>query len=148
MNHPCNADDPPPLNGTRVLVVEDEFIIMLELASLLEDAGAEIVGPFAGMREALAAAQVEAIDAAVLDLRVGNDNIAPVARKLAQRGIPFVFYTGQTETDPMLAEWPGYRVLGKPAEPAVIVAALVRLLRRARDARAQAQAEDRRPVLP
>ncbi|HKS60961.1 MAG TPA: response regulator [Xanthobacteraceae bacterium] len=147
MNHSCNAHDPPPLNGARVLVVEDEFIIMLELASLLEDAGAEIVGPFAGMREALAAAQVEAIEAAVLDLRVGNDNVTPVARKLAQRGIPFVFYTGQTEADPMLAEWPGYRVLGKPAEPAVIVTALVRLLRRARDARAQAQAEDQRPVL-
>jgi len=146
MTHSCRAHDPLPLSSARVLVVEDEFIIMLELSALLEDAGADVVGPCGGIREALAAAQVETIDAAILDLRLGNDSVAPVARKLSQRGIPFMFYTGQTEADPMLAEWPGCKVLGKPAEPAVIVAAVVRLLRRAGDTRALAQ-EDHRSAL-
>ena len=43
-----------------------------------------------------------------------------------------MFYTGQTKADPLLAEWSGRKVLAKPAEPALIVDAIARLLNRTR----------------
>src|SRR2546421_9257076 len=84
------------LQGCRVLVVEDEFIIALEIQSDLEDAGATVVGPAFTLRLAMDLAAHADVSAATLDLRLGRDSVRPVARILADRGIPFVFYTGQS----------------------------------------------------
>jgi len=51
-----------------------------------------------------------------------------VARQLASRGTPFIFYTGQVENDPDLAEWTGCRILSKPARASAIVAAIAEAL--------------------
>jgi DNA-binding LytR/AlgR family response regulator len=109
-------------------VVEDDFLILLELESILREAGAEIAGACRTVGEALALAREQQIDAALLDLRVGQEVITPVARCLDQRGVPFVFYTGQTETDPIHAEWPDCAIVAKPAVPQLIVAAVAGLV--------------------
>ncbi len=54
--------------------------------------------------------------------------MAPVARQLARRGTPFVFYTGQVENDPALAEWSDRKIVAKPAQAGTIVAALAESL--------------------
>ncbi len=89
------------LSGARVLVVEDEAFIAFELQATLTDAGAQVIGPSLTLAEAFALASRENLSAAVLDVRLGRDTIGPVARQLAARGIPFLFYTGQVETDPI-----------------------------------------------
>lgn len=66
----------------------------------------------------------------MLDVRIGHDTIAPVARQLARRGTPFVFYTGQVGSDPAIAEWPGRTVITKPAPAKTIVSAVAGMLRR------------------
>ena len=56
---------------------------------------------------------------------------AEVCRLLAERQIPFVFYTGRSGASVLFAEWPHVRVLKKPARPADIVSALAGLFRQA-----------------
>jgi DNA-binding response OmpR family regulator len=121
----------PRLDGARILVVEDDFLIGLELAAVLSDAGAEVVGPSQSVAAAMMTAE-EPLSAAILDMRLGEETVAPVARLLAARHVPFLFYTGQSETDPLRCEWPECRILAKPAMPPSLVAALAALLREER----------------
>jgi DNA-binding response OmpR family regulator len=128
VERPSNLDD-AALQDARVLIVEDDFLILIELETVLGEAGARIVGACRTVDEALAVAGNQDIDAALLDLRVGPDTIAPVAYCLDRRGVPFAFYTGQTETDPIRVEWPDCEIVAKPAAPKAIVAAVAALLR-------------------
>jgi DNA-binding response OmpR family regulator len=121
----------PALRGARVLLVEDDILLLMELQAILREAGAEIAGCCRTVREALAVAERDGVGAAILDVRVGRETIAPVARQLASRGTPFIFYTGQVESDPELAEWTGHRVLSKPARAGAIVAAIAEALQAA-----------------
>lgn len=130
-DHPSSPDTTPLLAKTRVLVVEDDFLILMELEAVLQDAGADIAGPCRNVREALSIANGSDIGAALLDVQLGADTIVPVARALSARGTPFVFYTGQMASDPILAEWPGCRVVAKPAAAHTIVAALLEAMRAA-----------------
>jgi len=81
---------PPP----RVLVVEDQMLLALALASLLEDIGCEAVGPVAQVVTALPIVMKEPLDAALLDIRLADESVAPIAAVLIRRGIPFGFVTG------------------------------------------------------
>jgi DNA-binding NtrC family response regulator len=114
------------LDGLSVLVVEDEFIIQLELEALLIDAGACVAGPCGSVEAALEFAERESIDVAILDVRLGPHTVAPVAQVLQARDIPFVFYTGQTGIDPILAQWPNALILPKPSDPDEIIRTLAR----------------------
>jgi DNA-binding response OmpR family regulator len=113
-----------------VLIVEDEFIIALEIQATLEEAGAAVIGPAFTLQQALDLATREKISGAILDLRLGRDTAAPVATALAERHIPFVFYTGQPASDPIRRAWPESQVLSKPAHPEEIVAAVAGIIRR------------------
>jgi DNA-binding response OmpR family regulator len=117
------------LKGARILVVEDEALIAFDLQATLTDAGAEVVGPSLTVTEAFALAGRENLSAAVLDVRLGRHAIEPVARQLAARSIPFLFYTGQVETDPIKAEWPQCEIIAKPAPSRTLVRAVAALLR-------------------
>src|SRR5437763_16225649 len=50
----AQLDEAPVLSGTAVLVLEDDFLILSELESVLQDAGARVIGPFRRLKEALA----------------------------------------------------------------------------------------------
>jgi CheY-like chemotaxis protein len=82
------------LRGLRVLVVEDEFLVSLDLEAMLRELGAEVIGPFSGLERAAAVARAERLDVALLDVNVGGQLVTPVADALAERAIPFVFCTG------------------------------------------------------
>jgi DNA-binding NtrC family response regulator len=118
------------LDHARLLVVEDDFIISLELQSLLGAARATIVAPCYKISEALSALKANKVDAAVLDVRLGSHTAAPVADELVRRGIPFLFYTGQVDADPTRAAWPAAPIISKPAPSSQIVTAVAELLRR------------------
>ena len=111
------------LEGARLLILEDDIILLMELESVLGDAGALAVVACATGAEALAAAEQESLDGAVLDWRLGGETAAPVARRLARLKIPFIFYTAQSGTADF-REWPQSIVVSKPARPREIVAAL------------------------
>jgi DNA-binding response OmpR family regulator len=88
-----------PLGRARVLIAEDDALIAIDLEMVLAEAGAEVVGPCLTVEDALIAAAERELSAAMLDIQLRNETIEPVARLLARRNTPFVFYTGQLETD-------------------------------------------------
>jgi DNA-binding response OmpR family regulator len=109
------------------LVVEDEPVVALELETLLTEEGAQVIGPATNVEEGLRLVQNEAITSALLDVRLGRETVAPVAKALQRRGIPFVFYTGQTESDAVRREWPDVVCLDKPATSLSLIRAIERL---------------------
>jgi len=117
------------LQGVRVLVVEDDFLILTELKDVLLDAGALVVGPYRTIKDALVSITRDDVAVAILDIRVGRETIAPVACQLSRRGIPFLFYTAQTDMDPIHAEWPRCTIVSKPAQAETIVGAVAATLR-------------------
>lgn len=78
----------------RVLVVEDEFLIAMELQETLERLGIEVVGPVGRLAEAIASAATENLDGALLDVNLSTGTSAEIAKTLQMRGIPFIFITG------------------------------------------------------
>ena len=80
--------------GRRILIVEDEAIIAQLLADLLEILGYAMIGPAAGVRQALELIAAQPIDAAVLDINLAGEMSYPIADVLLARGVPFVFSTG------------------------------------------------------
>jgi len=84
------------LIGSRLLIVEDEYLLASDLAEALVAQGAEVVGPAASVGEALdmVEKQGDRIDGAVLDINLRNERVYPVADELSKRGVPFAFTTG------------------------------------------------------
>ena len=119
-----SINDNNPLNGIRVLVVEDDTLLAMDLEDTLVDAGALVVGVCQTLDEAMARAKVDDFAVAVLDFTLGSDTASPVAQQLVRRGVPFVFYTGKSRREPSLAEWRTRPILEKPSSPRALVSAL------------------------
>lgn len=80
--------------------VEDDIFIALDLERVLDDAGCGVVGPAASVELALAKISVTKLDAALLDVNLGQELVFPVADRLSAEGIPFIFVTGEPRTVP------------------------------------------------
>lgn len=87
-----------PLDGVRVLVVEDEALVAMLLEDMLSDLGAQVVATAGSVKEAVDLARAGGLDVAILDVNLGSDSSAPVAEALAAAGTPFVFATGYGES--------------------------------------------------
>lgn len=83
----------PPL---RVLVVEDEGVVRIDIECMLVDLGHAVAGSASSLEEAMAMAGDLEFDVAVLDLNLAGRSSVPVADVLAERGIPFVIASGYT----------------------------------------------------
>jgi CheY-like chemotaxis protein len=82
------------LQGLRILVAEDEALILMEIEDMLQDIGCEIVGPVATLDDALAAIRRDDLDGALLDMSLHGERITPAAEELVARGVRFVLCTG------------------------------------------------------
>jgi CheY-like chemotaxis protein len=80
--------------GLRVLLVEDEMMVALLVESMLVELGHEVTGPVGRLNQAVAMAERENLDFAVIDVNINGGKAYPVAAVLAARGIPFIFSTG------------------------------------------------------
>jgi DNA-binding response OmpR family regulator len=80
--------------GCRVLVVEDETIIAMDIEASLQALGCEVVGPTGKLETALQLANDQELDAAILDVTIRGGKIFPVAEQLVARDIPFVLASG------------------------------------------------------
>ena len=82
------------LQGCKVLVVEDEPLEALDYCDRLTEAGAEIVGPFGSVSEAMDVVGKQAVDVALLDYALADQNSEELQAALETRDIPFVVLTG------------------------------------------------------
>ncbi|MBB4658481.1 response regulator [Parvularcula dongshanensis] len=111
------------LDGQRILVVEDEAIIAMDLNWSLSDHGAEVV-----IARSLADANslnLAAFDLAVLDIDVGDGLVWPVANALQALDVPFLFHSATCREDGVGFRFPGVPFLTKPAGGARLIEALV-----------------------
>lgn len=132
-NTPDDAQLPGRLEGRRVLIVEDEPLVALDVEETLRGLGCEVVGPTATLGEALRLLEEEAprLDAAVLDVNLGGHAAFPVADALVRRGVPVLFATGYSELPGGWTSEGGQgrtALLRKPVDRAALAAALRRLI--------------------
>ena len=113
----------------RVLVVEDEALLALEMESMLLRLGYQVLGPALDLQEALALAKASPPpDAAVLDVNLGRGEwIFPVIDLLETRGVPYVLATGYGDIWAVEGkDAKPVAVLRKPYDPALLAEALAR----------------------
>ena len=118
----------PDLKGRRVLVVEDEFLLAMELEGLLSRSGCDVLGPAATVVQALAVVRDQEPEVAVLDVNLKGERVTPVAAALYDRGVPFVVitgYSGAQLSEPELRQAPR---LDKPISDRELCRAVTRAL--------------------
>ncbi|WP_309085108.1 response regulator [Chelativorans sp.] len=125
------------LEGLKILLVEEEVLIAMDVEQLCYDLGAAAVATISSdayltsealdTREEVRTALLGA-DAAILDAKVGGDWTLELARRLKQRRVPFVFATGYPGTEPLFAEFPDVPVIGKPYSGLELPQAVARMV--------------------
>jgi two-component sensor histidine kinase len=88
----------PPSRASRILVIEDEALVALQLQADLESAGHQVVGPARSLQAGMTLAEREEIDVALIDVSLGRETSAPIADRLLARNVPFAFVTGYSDT--------------------------------------------------
>ena len=109
--------------GKRVLVVEDEVLLALTLEDHLREDGWTVVGPYHDLQTALAAAGVEPVDCAILDVNLNGEMVFPLAEALLGRAVPFLFVTGYAPGN-LPEHLRGVPRVAKPYEGAALMQAL------------------------
>jgi PAS domain S-box-containing protein len=104
-----------PINQSRIMIVEDEALVALALAESLSQLGFSVVGPLHNLNDAELAVTQSAIDGAILDVNLNGRLVYPLADKLVERKVPFVFMTGYG-ADNIDARFKEVPVLHKPIE--------------------------------
>lgn len=115
------------LTGRRILVVEDEMLVLMSIETALEDLGCTSILAAATVGEALEVLSGHPFDVAMVDVNLGGEKSYPVADALTERGIPFVFSTGYGDHGDRL-EHNHRPVLKKPYSNAELIATLERLV--------------------
>ena len=116
------------LQGVKVLVVEDEYLVATMMEDMLESAGCVVAGPIPRLAQALDAASSEVCDVAVLVINLAGERVYPVADILAQRGVPFVFVTGYG-SNTLPPEYAKRRRICKPFRMAELLSAISDVVR-------------------
>ena len=118
---------PSMLSGRRVLVVEDEYFQADDMARLLRQLGAEVIGPIGEVEDALELLETgKPVDMAVLDINLKGEMIYPAADKLRARAIPFIFMSGY-DRGPIPAHYRDVPLLEKPIDDRAIYRTLRQL---------------------
>ena len=126
-NHVASENPRQATTGRRVLVVEDEPLIAMEIAQTLLEAGYDVIGPANSVVRALALIEQSGCDAAVLDTNLGTDTAEPIARELIRRGTPFIATSGYAhEQQPEIMRTAP--LLSKPLKPGILIAEIERCL--------------------
>jgi CheY-like chemotaxis protein len=89
-----DRDAHQPFTGRRLLIVEDELLVALELQHIVEQLGGTVVGPAGSVEGALQLLSDTTPDAALLDANLRGERVTPVAQACGDRTIPFALVTG------------------------------------------------------
>ncbi len=105
-----------PCASPRVLLVEDNALIAMDLEDILKNYGCEVSGPSTRVQDALDALHREDFDVALVDYFLEDSDAQPIARILNAKGIPFAFCTGAC-VDQINSLYPHTPILAKPFNP-------------------------------
>jgi DNA-binding response OmpR family regulator len=116
------------LKGLPVLIVENEPLIALDLSHAVQDHQGIVIGPVPTVAEALAILARQPVGAAILDAKLDDRDITPVATRLIAQGVPFVIHSGTGLPAELAACHPDLPVVIKPKRPEEVVATLAEQL--------------------
>lgn len=114
-------------SGQRIMVVEDDPIIGLDISETLKSRGAQVIGPCTTVASALKAIR-DKPDAVLLDVNLGQETTDAVASQLADLSIPFLVLSGQLDSSDLGDAFRGVSVMSKPFRERDLVSALYRLV--------------------
>jgi CheY-like chemotaxis protein len=115
--------------GKKVMIVEDQMLIALELEQILQEAGLEVVATLTSSQQSIGyLADGPLPDLAILDVNLGDTTSEPIAHVLKQKGVPFMFATGYDNGNDVPAAFSDVPVVRKPYSGETIVRQLDRLL--------------------
>jgi PAS domain S-box-containing protein len=116
--------------GLRVLVLEDEALIAMQIEEALAAAACTVVGPATRIGEAFDLLYAQPVDAALLDVNVAGERSFAIADILAAKQIPFAFVTGFDAASTLPEYLRSASVLSKPFETAQLEAVIAQLAAR------------------
>ena len=114
--------------GTRILIVEDEPYIALDLAMAVEDVAGRVVGPVGTVTQALELLAAGPVSGAILDVNLRDGDIVPVLDVLLEHGTPLTIQTGVGLPDDFRRRYPTLRVHSKPVNAAALVTEIAKLI--------------------
>lgn len=101
----------------KILVVEDEFIIALDLSETVRDLGFDVQGPHASTSHALIAIDQQMPDFAILDVMTADGEVFPLADALTEAGVPIIFHSGHLRQEDVAERYPNAQTAAKPCPP-------------------------------
>lgn len=117
------------LSGLRILLLEDEYLIAMDVELLCRDHGAGDVA----VRRSLGELEKEdpgEFDVAIIDIMLSGQSTLPFARRLMDEGRPFVFASGYVDARETLNDFPGVPVVQKPYAGTDLIEAVAAAARR------------------
>jgi len=112
-----------------ILVLDDQMLIAFEVASVLEDNGFAVLGPFADVQAAMERLGAEVPDAAILDINMGDGTTStPLADALLAQELPFAFLTGYGSAGVMPKRFAHIHYMSKPIEADELVSLAMGLI--------------------
>ncbi len=104
-----------------ILIVEDEALIGHSLADAVEELGGAPLGPFATVSEASEILTRVTVVGAILDGKLLDGDVTPLACLLAERAVPIVIHSGTGVPPEIASQWPQIPFVGKPAPAKLVV---------------------------
>ena len=115
------------LQGAHILIIEDEPLIALDVEAAVRLVGAGLVSTAQTVEQALSMVEAPGLAGAIVDLRLHGQSVREVVKRLTERSIPFVFYTGADDV-PTARAWPMAPVVSKPTDPGEAIRLLAQLM--------------------
>jgi len=115
-----------------VLVVEDEFIIALDVSETVKDLGYALEGPYADKARAFHAIEDSLPDCAILDVFTADGEVYPLADALTEAGVPIIFHSGHVTPSEVRERYPEAWACAKPCSPDKLIDVLQEAVEHAR----------------
>lgn len=107
---------PDFMQGSRILVVEDDFLIALDLEERLHKLGCDVVGPFERLDKALAAVDNE-LHGAIVDINLRGQYSFELIDRLREEGVPTIVCSGYASISDVQDKLRDIPLLPKPCNP-------------------------------
>lgn len=108
------------LQGKKALIIDDEWLIAEQHADILAEAGAEVIGPFLRLEDAMNA-DIDDVDVAILDYAMGDADVLPLANRLKRAKVPIVFITGYGSNMHLSERFKEDLIVAKPAGASAVL---------------------------
>ncbi len=106
------------------MVVEDEFFVALDIQDIVEGMGHLMDGPYPTVREASDALCSQKPTCAILDVRLKDGDVFPLADALDAAAVPIIFHSGHADDAHLRRRYPLALICSKPSSPSALQSAI------------------------